>query len=214
VGVEILLEDESWIIPTIIPLKKGKMPPWFDWKLNDLYTGFPPEMFFETVDPSWKRPEHRKIVSAQDIENELRGYAEELRTYGELLRIGDRATFDRMQDLARRRLIEIHVNNWTRFVERVRNGFDGSITDYVGGIVARAQLESISKVWKGIRTEDPTEEILRLDRIFDECTEPLKWGTGRNMTVPTPNARRWWRRPKWLVGSLQDYFQVHGETKA
>src|SRR5207245_5984825 len=103
-GVEIMLADQSWIIPTIVPLKNGKLPAWFDWKLNDLYTGFPPEWFFEIVDPSWTRPAHRKIENAQDIKNELRGYAEELRGRGGPLLEGDRAVYERMEDLARRRL--------------------------------------------------------------------------------------------------------------
>jgi len=119
-----------------------------------------------------------------------------------------------MEDLARRRLIAIYLTNWSQFVERVRAGFDGSFTDYVGGVVARAQLESALKVWKGNRADDPVDEVRRLDRVFDESTEPLKWLAGRNIMVPSPNAKRWWRRPKWLIGSLREYFLVHGERKA
>lgn len=214
VCLEIMLVEEAWIIPKVIPLSGGKVPAWFDGQLNDLYTGFPLEMFFELVDPSWHRPDHRKIANAQDIENELRGYAAELLTQGEPLFSGDQAVLEQMEGEMRRRLMDIHLKDWRRFVERVREGFDGPITEYVGGIVARSQLESVLKVWKGNRADDPVEEIGRLDLVFESCTEPLKWGSGQNITLPTPNARRWWRRPKWLVGSLRDYFAVHGEPSA
>jgi len=213
VGVEIMLADEGWIIPKIIPLRNGKMPAWFDSSLRDLYTGFPLEDFFEFIDPTWKRPEHRRIESPEDIDDELRGYAEQLRKHGQPLLRGDRAVFDRMEDQMRHGLIVIYLKNWTRFVERVRSGFDGPFTEYIAGIIERSQLESVLKIWKGNRANDPVQEIQRIDNIFDDCTEPLRWGAGRNIMLPSPNARRWWRRPKWLTGSLREYFLVHGQTK-
>jgi hypothetical protein len=182
------------------------MPAWFDWKLRDQYTGFAPELFFEVVDPSWKRPDHHPVTSGADIENELRPYAEELRRHGKPLRFGDQAVFAQMEDRTRRRLIAIYLKDWSSFVERVRLGFDGAVTDYVAGIVARSQLQAVLETWKGERAADPLPEIQRIDRIFDQSTEPLRWRTDRNLLLPSPTARRWWRRPKWLTGSLRDYF--------
>jgi hypothetical protein len=213
VGVEVTLVGEIWVIPMIVPLRNGRMPPWFDWKLRDQFHGFAPEQFFETVDPTWRRPEHRQIERSEDIERELRPYAEELHTLGQPLRVGDRAVFAQMEAQSRRGLIRIYVKNWATFVERVRVGFDGPITQYVAGIVERSQLDAVIQTWKGDRLDDPLEEIGRLDRLFDQATEPLAWGKGRNIVVPSPGARRWWRRPKWLTGSLRDYFLIHGKEK-
>jgi hypothetical protein len=212
VAVEVMFSEESWIIPKVIPLRRGKMPEWFDGQLKDLFTGFPLEMFFELVDPSWQRPKHQRVVNAQDIQNELSGYASEFREQGQPLLTGDQVVFDQMESRMRQRLIAIHLKDWTRFVERVRTGFDGPITEFVEAVVGRSQLDSVLTIWKGDRADDPILEIERLDRVFEEYTEPLAWGAGRNIVLPTPNAKRWWRRPKWLTGSLRDYFATHGDT--
>ena len=164
VAIEIMLVEESWIVPKVVPLIRGKAPSSFDSELSELYTGFPMEMFFEVVDKSWQRPEHRKIADRQDIRDELASYATELRTYGHPLRVGDQAVMDLMQSRMRNTLIAKYATDWGVFVERVRTGFDGPITDFVSGVVARSQLESFLTKWGNSRIGNPTEQIERLDR--------------------------------------------------
>jgi hypothetical protein len=209
VAVEITFSEQTWILTKALPLSGGRLPEWFDAKLNDLYTGFALEDFFGVVDPSWHRPPHERIESAAQIERELHPYAEALARDGDRLLAGDAALLDDMRDRTRRETIAVYTRNWADFVARVRRGFDGPITEYTTGIIARSQLEAFLTVWQGSRADDPTGEIAGLDEIFEKSTEPLVWGAGTNAILPTPNARRWWRRPKWLTGSLRDYFEIH-----
>jgi hypothetical protein len=209
VAFEIMLEDDGWITIDVVPIHKGKTPEYFDLHLRDQYRGFPLELFFEKVDPEWIRPPHPKVRSAQDIRSELAPYARELASHGGPLLAGDAALFAEMKGRVRSRLIEIHLDNWKRFVERIRSGFDGPISEYVSGIVARAQLETFQTVWSGPTADDPVDAIHQTDALFDQFTEPLKWGGGANVVLPSPAARRWWRRPKWLVGTLRDYFSKY-----
>jgi hypothetical protein len=108
----------------------------------------------------------------------------------------------------------VYLANWARFVERVRTGFDGSVFEYTEGVTARAQLHSLLTVWEGSRHDDPVDKVAQVDRAFDDATEPLNWEGRWNplrkqpwKVLPTPAAKRWWRRPKWLIGSLRDYFE-------
>jgi hypothetical protein len=210
IGIQVTLSGWENLMLFALPLTNGRGPEYFDSQLNDLYTGFSLDEYFGHVDPSWQRPQRAHLATPEQIEAALRPYGQELSLHGQRLLRGDPALLGEMRDLARQKTIEVYLRNWARFVQRIRAGFDGPITEYAEGITARAQLNAVLTVWKGNPEHDPVDEVARLDRAFDEVTEPLKWGAGKNLILPTPAGRRWWRRPRWLTGQLRDYFTQYG----
>lgn len=139
-------------------------------------------------------------------------YAAALERCGHEVLRGDRAAFDQIARRARRELILTYVEDWARFVDRIRRGFTGTIAEYTSGITARGQLQALLETWKGDRSEDPRAQVERLDRMFEEVTEAIATlapvpGTQYSV-LPSPDAMRWWRRPKTLVGALSDYFAM------
>lgn len=207
VGLEFTLTDEKHVMILVLELRQGRPPRYFARDMTEALRGFALEDYLRSVEPGWRPEPLTYPTSSAHVERVLRAYSDLLARHAAQLMTGDADVVARMRDRMRRPTIDAYLALWSRFVERVRVGFDGPITDYIRGITARAQLAAVLNAWEGDRQDDPVAEIARLDRTFEEATEPLMWGAGRNAILPIPTAKRWWRRPKFLVSRLRDYLE-------
>jgi hypothetical protein len=208
VELRIVFETEDRIFVHAGLLVNGQLADRFDANLNEKLVDFIIDTYFEQVDPGWKTPSiTQHIRDPKDIELVLQLYAAELKAHGEHLLAGDQDVFDAALGQVRRGFVLHALEDWARFVHRVREGFDGTIVDYTMALTQRGQLESALRYWGGDRSVDPRSQLKRLDRIFEESTEPIAPETVRSwQLVPSPAAGRWLRKPRILGGPLRDYF--------
>jgi hypothetical protein len=211
-AVELQLEDDERIFASIVPLADGQLPARFDSAGHEKLTRFPLDDLVALYDPSWRPPGERySASSADDLLAVLTQYAAALEQHGgEVLR-GDREPFKLIERDMRQRLILTYLEDWALFVDRVRRGFTGGIGEYTSGVTSRGQLEDVLRSWAGDANTDPRAQLEQLDAAFDGATQPVPTEDGDPLekqfsVVPGPNAMRWWRRPKHLVGSLREYF--------
>jgi hypothetical protein len=211
-AVEIRLESERRLFVEVVPLRRGQLPKRFDERGRELLTHFPLTRLMAHIDPRWRAPEQLDDIATRDELLEVLGrLAEALDQHGDRIFRGDRDVFAQVEARMRRDLAVIMLENWARFVDRVRSGFDGNIAEYTSAITERGQLESILQTWRGNPDEDPRAQLARLDGIFDDLTEPvpaMKPPRDLFALVPEPNAARWWRRPKLMTGALREYFEA------
>ncbi len=210
-AVEIRLESERRLFVDVVPLSGGQLPKRFDESGRELLTHFPLTRLLAHIDPRWPAPEDLDDIATRDELLEVLGrLSGSLADNADRILGGERDLFGQVEASMRRRLALIMLENWARFVDRVRRGFDGNIAEYTSAITERGQLESILHTWQGNANEDPRAQLARLDRIFDDLTEPVPATKSQALfsLVPAPNAARWWRRPKILTGALREYFEA------
>lgn len=210
VAVELRLESDEVILVEVVPLVAGRIPPRFDPDGSERHTHFPAAELIRYYDPGWEPPATEFAArDRSDLLDVLSQYAGSLRRWGASVLRGDTRPFATIEADMRRRLSLILLEDWARFVERVRTGFSGGIGEYTSAITARGQLESALRHWIGDSRLDPRAQLAQLDRAFDDATEPVTTDelVSSYRVVPDSSAKRWWRRPKMLVGPLREYFE-------
>ncbi len=210
-ALELRLESDRALFVDIVPLRHGELPPRFDDRGSERLTRFSLSQLITEIDPSWPRPQELDdVTTADDLIDILRRFATGLEEHRDRILSADSELFGRVEAGMRRRLALIMLENWARFVDRVRRGFTGNIAEYTLAITERGQLEDVLQTWRGDSSEDPRAQLARLDRIFDDLTElvPAPDPGGPFSIVPDPKAKRWWRRPKVLTGQLREYFSA------
>jgi hypothetical protein len=212
VGLAVELVMEKSISVSVGPLRDGEFAAHFDEHLNEQLVDFYVDSYLREVDPNWRTPPlANALKSAEDMELVLQLYATALRAHGGPLLRGDQKIMDRGFANIRQGFIAHALENWAMFVNRVQTGYEGSIVDYTSALTERAQLESALRNWKGEKRSDPITQLARLDKIFDDNTEPLSLEAGsRWQIIPVPTAGRWWRKPKRVDGPLAKYFSERG----
>lgn len=208
-AVEIRFESERSVFVDVVLLKDGQLPRRFDERGRELLTHFPLTRLLAHLEPAWQPPEQvDDVATREDLLEVLGRFAEALHRHGNRILRGNPELFAQVEAGMRRRLALIMLENWARFVDRVRRGFSGNIAEYTSAITERGQLEDILQAWRRNADEDPRAQLARLDEIFDDLTEAVPMADSRAVfsLVPAPNAARWWRRPKVLSGQLREYF--------
>jgi hypothetical protein len=205
--VQFFLESDAFVEAELVPLVNGEKPPRFDPDLHEHRTNLPLTDVIGLLDPAWQMPAASPVRNEGEIAEVLAAYARALRRYAKQILDPDPAFLERVRTHVSRRTLLRLLQYWATFVQEVRDGYGHGLSSYVSSISGRATLEDMTD-WNDPFTKESRRQLLQLDDLFDEATDPLPWGLGQ--FVPTPRAARWWRKPRRMSTELREDFSRFG----
>jgi len=192
---------EAWVTP----LKNGVEPDRYDEQSNEVFVDF-------NIDEITQEGQTRKLDLGQfrfpdveQLEKAVGVRASVVRQNLAALLSDDRPLVGLIRDRVRERQLTSLISRWIEFVARVRDGFGGTVYNYVSGIYIRAAIESYLK-WPGVMDPELNQQLRLADDEFDSLTMPMRYAGPSKLSKLSARASRWWRAPKNMEGRLREWF--------
>jgi hypothetical protein len=206
--IQFALDSNIYILAEIIALQDGREPRRFEADLREHLTNLDLAELLAILDPTWSAPARpTRVRDRQDMVDVLSAYASALRRHLSDVLEPDERSLERVRVNMRRRMVFDLLKYWSEFVSDVRRGYAAGVGEYTRAISTRATLEDLAE-WRDPVVSESRAQLLELDALFDEVTDPIPWGPSN--LLPTPRAARWWRKPRSMTNALRQEFRAYG----
>jgi hypothetical protein len=199
------LEADVLYEASVTPLKNGTEPDRHDEHFHEIFVDF-------NIDEITKEGQSRNLDLDQFQYPDVRKLEEAVAVRAALLRENlaallsdDRPLVGFIRDRVRERQLTSLISRWIEFVARVRDGFGGTVNNYVSGINIRAAIESYLR-WPGVIDPEMNQQLRLADGEFDGFTVPMRYAGPPKLSHLHARARRWWRAPENMEDTLQEWF--------
>jgi hypothetical protein len=119
----------------ITPLTDGREPDPFDEQMNRAFVDFTIDELVEADQGTdWPSATNSRHSDVKQLEAAVAARASALRKYVEVLLMHDQPLVGLVRDRRRERQLTSFTPQWIEFVATVRDGFTGTVDNYVNGI--------------------------------------------------------------------------------